>query len=386
MPASGGFGVIPSYSGDVSRHPSPTAQPHRTPENALSADWQPDHLLDRYQLLTIPLGPDPDGEDPITATLISKPGTVPAPRGAVLYVHGFTDYFFHEPLADFYHDRGFAFYALDLRKCGRSRAEHHTAHFTTDLRQYDEELGLALTRVLAELESVGAPGRVVVNAHSTGGLIAPLWLDRLRQTDPALHAHVDALVLNSPWLDLQGPAIQRSLPASLMIRAISTVRPKTVLPQKLSEGYGRSLHNAAGGEWAYDLRLKPHGGFPVTFGFLHAVRSGHAHLHRGIDVGVPSLVLRSDRTVFRPDDRGTVNDSDVVLDSRQIARWSGCLGNRVTVVPITDARHDVFLSVPHSREIAYRELDEWIDRTVDDTSTTGEASLPTEPETAAVRS
>ena len=35
-------------------------------------------------------------------------------------------------------------------------------------------------------------------------------------------------------------------------------------------------------------------------------------------------------------------------------------GGRVTAVPIPDARHDVFLSVAHAREHAYREVDHWL--------------------------
>ena len=37
---------------------------------------------------------------------------------------------------------------------------------------------------------------------------------------------------------------------------------------------------------------------------------------------------------------------DAVLDVNQIARWAGCIGNRTTIVPIVDAKHDVFLSWP----------------------------------------
>ena len=59
---------------------------------------------------------------------------------AVLVVHGFTDYFFNTELADHFAARGFAFYALDLHKCGRSWREGQTPHFTTDLARYDAEL------------------------------------------------------------------------------------------------------------------------------------------------------------------------------------------------------------------------------------------------------
>ena len=34
-----------------------------------------------------------------------------------------------------------------------------------------------------------------------------------------------------------------------------------------------------------------------------------------------------------------------MLDVAQIARWAGCIGNRTTIVPIADAKHDVFLSL-----------------------------------------
>ncbi|GAB88824.1 alpha/beta hydrolase [Gordonia rhizosphera] len=326
--------------------------------------WQPDHLLDRYEVLTLPLGPDPDGEDPITATLVRKAGAEPSANGAVLYLHGFTDYFFHEPLADFFHDRGYAFYALDLRKCGRSLLPQHTAHFTTDLRSYDEELGRALDVIVDETRASGGPARVIVGAHSTGGLIAPLWLDRLRAQSPRRHAHVAGLLLNSPWFDLQGGPLLRSLPVSLLLRGVAAVRPRAVIPQELSEEYGRSIHESGRGEWAYELSLKPMGGFPVRFGFLNAVRRGHARLHRGIDVGVPALVLRSDKTFYDRNRLGHIDNSDVVLDVRHMARWVGCLGDRVAIVPITDARHDVFLSVQRARSAAYHEVDAWLQTTI----------------------
>ena len=62
----------------------------------------------------------------------------------MLAVHGFTDYFFHTELADYFTARGFRFYGLDLHKCGRSWREAQIPHFTTDLARYDRELELAL--------------------------------------------------------------------------------------------------------------------------------------------------------------------------------------------------------------------------------------------------
>ncbi len=146
-------------------------------------DWIADELGDGYQQLTIPLGDDPDGEGAIDATLVRR--TPPARvEGAVIYVHGFSDYFFQTELADFFTDRGFAFYALDLRKCGRSRRDGHTGHYVSDLALYDQELDRALEIVRDET----GDKPVVLAAHSTGGLILPLWLDRMNQTPGAVAA------------------------------------------------------------------------------------------------------------------------------------------------------------------------------------------------------
>ena len=72
-------------------------------------------------------------------------------------------------------------------------------------------------------------------------------------------------------------------------------------------------------------------------------------------------MLRSDKTHYSSHALAASDRADTVLDVRQIARWAGCLGGETTVVPVADARHDVFLSLPHAREAAYAVLDAWLD-------------------------
>jgi alpha-beta hydrolase superfamily lysophospholipase len=313
-------------------------------------------VLPGYWQQTFELGQDPDGEGDLVATLVRRGEPDSSATRAVFVVHGFTDYFFHTELADHFADRGFAFYALDLHKCGRSWREGQTPHFTTDLARYDSELERALDVIAAA--SDGA--KVLVYGHSAGGLIVSLWLDRLRSRGMTQRKHVTGLVLNSPWLDLQGPAFLRTAPTAAAIAALSRVRKMTVVRPPTEGGYGATLHRDYGGDFDYDLKWKPIGGFPVTFGWINAIRRGHAKLHRGLDVGVPNLILRSDRSVREVNDPDAIQRGDAVLDVKQIARWAGCIGDRTTVVPIADAKHDVFLSVPESRQAAYRELDTWL--------------------------
>lgn len=320
-------------------------------------EWIEDILGDPYERRTIELGEDPDGEGRIVATLVRR-RSEGEPTGAVIYVHGFTDYFFHTELAEFFADRGYAFYSLDLRKCGRSLAPGHTPHYVSDLALYDAELTEALRIVRAEVPDVP----VVLSAHSTGGLILPLWLDRLNLLPGGTRARgIAGLVLNSPWFDLQGPPVMRSV-GTQVIRGVSKVRAKTPMKLPFTDAYGVSLHVSEGGLWDYDLAWKPLQGFPVTYGWLNAVRRGHAELHRGLDVGVPSLVLRSHRTWFSGKHHGRTDTSDAVLDVKQIARWAGCLGDAVTSLPVHGARHDVYLSNDEPRAEAYELTGEWLDR------------------------
>jgi alpha-beta hydrolase superfamily lysophospholipase len=320
-------------------------------------DWKPDILGADYSQVALDLGADPDGEGTVEAVVVRRD---PRPAetspqdswAAVLYVHGFTDYFFQTDLADFFVARQMQFYALDLRKCGRARKPGQTAHYASDLSLYDSELD----RVLA-IVTAAHPGKpVILVAHSTGGLIVSLWLNRRRLAGNRAE-DVVAVVLNSPWLDLQGNWALRG-PVTQVLRVVSKIRPFQVLSLRPS-AYGRTIHVSGTGEWEYDLDLKPLDGFPVTVGWINAIRRAQAQVHRGMEIGVPTLVLRSTRSGQSADlgDR-----ADLVIDTVQIAQWESSLGRQVTDVPIKDARHDVFLAVPQSRASAYEAMGDWLDR------------------------
>jgi alpha-beta hydrolase superfamily lysophospholipase len=323
---------------------------------AVQAEWT-DDVLPGYRQHTLALGTDPDGEGELFATLVRTTDSIPS-SSVVLAVHGYTDYFFNTELADHFAARGWRFYGLDSRRCGRSWREGQTPHFTTDLTQYDRELEGALAIIGAE----NPAARVLVYGHSTGGLVVSLWLDRVRCRGDTAALKIAGLVLNSPFLDLNGPAILRTRATSTAIGAASRVRATRVVRGAGSGGYGLTLHRAYHGEFDYNLTWKPIGGFPITVGWIHAIRRGQARLHRGLDVGVPNLVLRSDHSVAEAAETQLLQRGDAVLDVAHIARWAGCLGNRTTSVPVVDAKHDVFLSLSEPRAAAYAELDRWLEQ------------------------
>ena len=237
---------------------------------------------------------------------------------------------------------------LRPRKYGRSIRPGQTPTYVTDLADYDAELGVAWQRITER----DGHEQVVVAAHSTGGLVTPLWLDRRRPSQLA------GVVLNSPWLDLQGSVLLRTL-GTAVIKQLGARQPMREIRRDVSGLYGRSLHRDHGGEWDFDLTWKPLESFAVYVGWLRAVRTGHARLQRGLDVAAPVLVLSSDRSTVPTEMGDDVHTADIVLEVPQIRRWATALGAHVTYVAVPGARHDVVLSRPEARRRAYAELERW---------------------------
>ena len=312
---------------------------------------EPDLLGEPYTRETLTLQDDYEG--PVVATLVHRPAETGRRRGVVLHVHGFSDYFFQTATADFFTSLGFDFYAVDLRKYGRSLLPNQTPNFCLDLAEYYEDLDAALRTIRDHT----GHDRVVLSAHSTGGLIAPLWT-AARAAEGDLVA--EALVLNSPWLDLQGSFFVRTA-GTEAINRLGQRRPYATVPRTVSGVYAESLHRDHHGEWDFDLTWKPLESLPVKAGWLRAVRAGHRTVHKGLAIPAPILVLCSQRSTVADVYTDEMQTVDTVLDVKQIARWSHQLGDDVTIVRIPGAMHDVFLSRKEVREEAFTHTDRWLD-------------------------
>lgn len=310
--------------------------------------WSPDSQLEGFEQRAIALSDavtypgEPDG---LSATLVRR--GPPLRNRAVLYVHGWSDYFFQAHLAEHMESLGYDFYALDLRRYGRSLQEGQLAGFVADLSHYYEEFNEAVRIVRGE----GHEGLVVM-AHSTGGLVATLWA----------HDHpggLSALVLNAPWLDLQrAPMWRTSL--VLLVNALSTLSPTAVLPTAVNGFYRRSLHVSTGGAWDYDLNLKGHPAFMVRAGWLDAILAGQARVAAGLAIEAPVLVATSSRSDFRTQWSDDFLRADIVLDVDKLAERSSHLGRHVTLARIPDGIHDLALSAPAARGAYFETVARWL--------------------------
>ena len=300
-----------------------------------------------YQRRTIDLGTDDEG--PVVATLVSRAADAPTGR-AVLYVHGFNDYFFQEHLADFYVARGIHFYAIDLRKYGRSLLPHQTPNFIRRISDYFPELDEAARIIRAE----DGHSHLLVNAHSTGGLITALWAHKVRDAGV-----LDGLFLNSPFFEFNVPAATR-LAAGRVFGVVGRFRPYARVKTSVNLAYGHSIHADHHGEWRFDVAWKPIAGFAPRAAWVAAVRSAQARLQAGLDIRVPVLVACSTRSYKKIGWTEEAQAADAVLDVEHIARYAWRLGRHVTIVRIENGLHDLTLSAPEVRAEVFAELDRWL--------------------------
>ncbi|MET1066197.1 MAG: alpha/beta hydrolase [Arthrobacter sp.] len=319
-----------------------------------SEEWVPDILGEGFEACTFPAA-GPDGVER-TATLVRHlPGMAPAdgPRQrAVLFLHGWSDYFFNEELAEFWTGQGFAFYALDMHNHGRSLHAGTHGGYVADLDDYDAEITAAIGLITARPPGVDAPPSVALMGHSTGGLIAALWANR--------HAGlVSQLILDSPWLEMHGsPAVRRA--ARTMVEPLARFRPEAVIRLPERSFYWRSISSAAEGEWTLDDNYRPPRAFPVRAGWLSAVLAGQTRVARGLHIDVPILVLISGASANGMFWNESMRRTDAVLDVNTIALRALSLGRTVTLERIDGALHDVFLSAPRVRADAYARLARWL--------------------------
>lgn len=313
-------------------------------------EWNADQFLDGFEALTWPLADAEvaEGEPaiPLTATLVRR-GPAKHAR-AVLYVHGWSDYFFQVHLAEFWEKRGFDFYAVDLRRYGRNLRPGLFAGYITDLRHYAAELDGAYDLIAAEGHDL-----ITVNAHSTGGLITALWAD-------AASRPINGMVLNSPWLDMSGPSLF-SKAISPLVSGVAARKPTTALQMGDSGLYWQTISDEEYGEWRIDQAYKSTPAFALRFAWGKAILAGQSAVEDGLDIPTPVLAMmstKSNLTARKWDD--SLMHVDMVLSCDRLAAMAWRLGKHVTIVRIEGGMHDLVLSPRPVRDEVFAEMARWL--------------------------
>jgi len=308
-------------------------------------DWDSDHGFS-----TVKLELKDDYEGRVEATLVSRKAKSPSSK-AILYVHGFVDYFYQLDLADWANDIGFNFYAIDLRKYGRSILPHQKPNHVRNIEEYYEELDMAVEIIRKKDRN----NFLVLMGHSTGGLITPLYThDRAREKT------VNALILNSPFFEFNAPAalLKTAIP---LFSAFGKSFPEMLSPLKLSDGYPMSLHRDYYGEWQFDMDKKPVKGFKIHLGWIRAIHKAQKRLQNKLDISCPILLLHSSASTKSGKYNDDMQTADAVLNVRHMKKYGPGLGSDVRLEEIPEGKHDLVLSNEKARKLTYNRMKSFVD-------------------------
>lgn len=311
---------------------------------AAASLWQPDYLGDGYEMRYVDQGHDYSGK--VRSTIIRKQSDCGGNRG-ILYVHGYNDYFFQREMGDRFADSCINFYAVDLRKYGRSITDGQKKFEARDMHEYFADIDSALSQMHRD-----GIDDIMLMGHSTGGLITSLYMNE------APDSTIRGLILNSPFLDWNFTGFMRKV-AIPVFGSLGKLFPHLSITQGGS-GYQKSLLKKWHGEWDYNQDWKVMKPEKTEASWVRAISNAQNELNRHGNIAVPILLMHSSGSLKGEGWTPEYQKNDVVLDVNHISQRGRKLGADVTEATIKDGMHDLILSSPESREQAYNTIFDWL--------------------------
>lgn len=303
--------------------------------------WHPD-ILSGYEARYVDQGDAFDG--PCRSTIIRKLSPKRSHR-AYLYVHGFNDYFFQKEMGERFVDSGYNFYAVDLRRYGRSRQPWQYPFNVRKMSEYFADIDSALSQIRRDGNT-----DITLSGHSTGGLTVT-YMAAMK----GARVGVNRVVTDSPFLEWNFSPVMRNVGAPL-IQFLSKFSPNSKIKQGHCDGYAYSLLKQYDGEWEYDTDWKMIYSPPVTYSWVGAINHAHSELiKKASHITVPLLVMHSSRKIEGCNYTPAFKTGDAVLDPASIQKVGEKLGHqdKRMVCTIDSGIHDLILSPLHAREAAY---------------------------------
>ena len=306
-------------------------------------DWRTDVLGAPFEYAIVDGGRDYGGRVQCAVVRCLAQGA----EKAVVYVHGFSDYFFQRQMAEEFVEHGYSFYAVDLRKYGRALTEGQRRFEVREINEYFPDIQAAI-----DTAKTDGYGEIILMGHSTGGLSTSLYMATCPDTA------VKALILNSPFLawNLSAPVRRIVVP---VVSFLGRFFPRIPMKSGGTIDYHRSLSQKMDGEWDFDSRWKPDIMPDVNAGWIHAIDSAQKVLRKG-GIKIPVLLMHSDKSAHHGDGPKAYSSGDGVLDVRLVAKAGRRLGGDVTEVTIEGGLHDLVLSRAEVREKVYNTIFEWL--------------------------
>ncbi|WP_062210257.1 serine aminopeptidase domain-containing protein [Demequina oxidasica] len=314
-------------------------------------DWHPD-ILEGYEAARLPEPTRTRRNRGAVRTLVRRIDQPAHPRGIVVHVHGRNDYYFQTHVADAFAGHGLAFYAVDMRRAGRSLQPDELPHHFTRIAELGEDITAAIDAAVADAGDLP----VIVHSHSTGALGAAIWASDVS------HPNLAGVILNSPLFGLRLKS-WKAIGIELT-PVIGAVAP-TLIMDPAPTVYTQRLAAQDGGGWVFDGAWKKSTGEPATAGWLGATVSARRRVAKGLSIEVPVLVAHADSTGPDKFDNPRVDSQDTVVDVDPIRKSGPGLGANVTMLEVAGAMHDVSLSAPGPRQVYFDAVTQWLDSILD---------------------
>lgn len=316
------------------------------PRTEFSTAWQTDTVLgDGFDMRYVAQPDDYQGQ--VRSTIIRQRSDCGGSTG-VLYIHGYNDYFFQADEARRWADSCVHFYAVDLRKYGRSLMAGQTPYQTRDISEYYADIDSAV----AAMRKDGIR-RAVLMGHSTGGLVASSYMGH--KPDSIFKA----LVLNSPFLEWNMGGFMKNV-AIPVVGTIGRVLPDIKISQgEAMSPYGESLLRGYHGRWTFNTDWKTLRPRKVESSWLGAITRAQDDVRDG-KIGVPVLLMHSDSSATGDVWTPKFQHADGVLNVDDMRLYGPKLGRDVTMETVPGAMHDIFLSDSAVIEDAYRRMFDWL--------------------------
>lgn len=250
-------------------------------------------------------------------------------------------------MADMFVGNGYNFYAVDLRKYGRSLLEGQKMFQVRDLHEYFPDIDGAVDAITADGNEETA-----LLGHSTGGLTSSLYMTE--KPSPL----IKVLMLNSPFLDWNMPPFMKKVVIPIA-SALGSLFPDVKVHQKPDAGYAETVSSRHKGEWDYRTDWKPDVLPDPDLGWIHAVQTAQLQLRKRT-VRVPVLLMHSSESVRKGDPKEKYFHADAILDVETISLYGRLLGDSVTEVSFEGGLHDLALSKKAIRQQMYNTMLDWL--------------------------
>lgn len=314
---------------------------------ATAQTWRYDILGDGYQMRYFNMPDDYSGK--VRSTVIRKKTDCDSKK-AILYVHGYNDYFFQKEMGDRFVDSCYNFYAVDLRKYGRSLLPGQRAFDVHDVSEYFTDIDSALNVIVGDGNT-----SIILMVHSTGGLTTSMYMAKHHGDKYP----IKGLILNSPFLDMNLSKFTENILIPI-VTWYSWFSKNTNIPQGDGNAYAQSLLKKYHGEWNYNTNWKKEISPAVTSGWIAAIHKAQNYIQDGTDIKIPILLMYSTRSASGDNWIPEFNKADIVLDVEDISKYGRKLGPNIHILKVQDGVHDLVLSRKPVREALYKSMFTWL--------------------------